>query len=1448
MKKLLTIFTLLFMAVTSQAQTYHLDTNNDGETNLTDALIIIDYILGKFNPKDAQQPQLYLTSQANNYHLDANNNGEINLTDALIIIDYILGKFNPEEGQHQSYLTCPDDHHPHLIDLGLPSGTKWACCNVGADNPEAYGEYYTWGETDTKSIYDWNTYIYSEESETTCHDLGSDIAGTTYDVAHVKWSASWVMPSKEQIDELINNCTSTWTTQNGVEGRLFTGTTSGSIFLPAAGTRVNSDLYDAGSCGNYWSSMENPSYAGNAYCLYFHSNITYCGNDYRSYGHSVRPVVTGTFIPHLKLFDSDLDLVPGMVFVVKIGSGSGRYSVESGDENVATVRIDGNSVIITAIGVGSTIITVTDSKSSETAPIEVRVSADQTASLCPDDHHPHLIDLGLPSGTKWACCNVDTDHPENQSPTNYGGYYAWGETETKNNYDWSTYIHCDGTQETCHFLGENISGTENDVAHVKWGGDWMMPTESQFRELSDNCTYQWTTLNGIRGRKITSKNNGGCIFIPAAGRSVNTGQESIGDKGYYWTSTHNTHYVAQSYYFNFTPESMIWGQVLNYSNGLSIRPVYSPSTSLYLSEDTVDMFVNSTTTVSIESGSGEYELQNGNPDIVDAELILADKNENPDAKDEIFIYGIAEGMATLNVLDKTNNKTISLVVNVKTPTAEDVAVTRDYIQRVRDYINIQDELEVKTFQSNLLTWLEAQSWVKKVNVYYDNDIVSDLSQNKPKRFRQELKEGASLIEIIFKNIANFSILFYDSYLDDVDDVNYVDRNWIFPSYSHRNISGDKNDPIIENSNVLYIIGRTMPSFKDQYNSTVNKETEMIGHYTSLSPVDFKLKPIMHSLSFLSEHFPNYGMVLLGQTHGTKRDDVPINYNMIGKTYGIDGAFQVEDESDIICGFGLTIPVKDKTIIESKKEPIIYWVYPGEMSKHNIKERTIFFANYCYSYCLEQYIPQTTFFGYNSKSGYPIGSKRMVEFFYNMSLGMTYNEAIESIIKPYSYINQDHKKVNALPITNDFNSKQRYFSIFTDDVTEYTEKGPVVTGRINGYEYKNLKPGIDYFVYAFRKGEEFENLKYEDITKGLKNGTIQKIAKIEDDGTFRHEYTGLLTELNEKYQVVVCFCYEGIIYHGKTIDVDYCPAHITKVECTSASYITDDDNASYPNRLYFDVTANLEEFDGINEWGIYFISDDGDYYSFPFDKISNIQTKSLVYSGDGSEMSINYSSFVVEHDDQVGVYVKKTDSKTGKQYTIYGSMYDYTLLYDTKPSITMSNPIITSTEIIGSKIITDEGGNKVVVKQYKTICSSNFSIKGVYWIDKVINGVSGDGWSITEDTGWFPNNDQEYEDTWFSTYWDDTNTLNHSNWKTMYIRNSSQTIKSNYLNWSGNKTITNVWTSSAPAYAPKRTKSMLSLKGESINFVEELQHTEKNKHIEKSSIIIVPFNGGFISSF
>lgn len=158
--------------------------------------------------------------------------------------------------------SCPDNHHPHAIDLGLPSKTKWCCCNVGAILPEDFGGYYAWGETSEKSYYHWTNYAFWQYDggdryfyrDNEFIHIGSDISGTKYDVAHVKMSNSWRMPTYNQIKELDENCTLDWTQQNGINGILVTGPNGNQIFIPAAGRIIEETSAFIGETGYYWSS------------------------------------------------------------------------------------------------------------------------------------------------------------------------------------------------------------------------------------------------------------------------------------------------------------------------------------------------------------------------------------------------------------------------------------------------------------------------------------------------------------------------------------------------------------------------------------------------------------------------------------------------------------------------------------------------------------------------------------------------------------------------------------------------------------------------------------------------------------------------------------------------------------------------------------------------------------------------------------------------------------------------------------------------------------------------------------------------------------------------------------------------------------------------------------------------------------------------------------------
>ena len=187
------------------------------------------------------------------------------------------------------------------------------------------------------------------------------------------------------------------------------------------------------------------------------------------------------------------------------------------------------------------------------------------------------VDLGLPSGTLWATCNVGASSPEE-----YGDYYAWGETETKSTYDWNTYKWCKGSENTLtkYCTSSSYSTVDNkkvlessdDVAHVKWGGSWRMPTDAEMTELRENCTWTWTTQGGKNGYKVTSKKKGNSIFLPAAGYRDDSSLDNAGSSGYYWSSSLYTSYPDLAWYVDFYSSSVYRGHY-DRCCGQSVRPV-----------------------------------------------------------------------------------------------------------------------------------------------------------------------------------------------------------------------------------------------------------------------------------------------------------------------------------------------------------------------------------------------------------------------------------------------------------------------------------------------------------------------------------------------------------------------------------------------------------------------------------------------------------------------------------------------------------------------------------------------------------------------------------------------------------------------------------------------------------------------------------------------------------
>ena len=175
---------------------------------------------------------------------DVNEDKTVDVADIANVIDIMAGHGGADQ---KAYTTCPNENHPHWIDLGLPSGTQCRCCNQGASKPEDYGGYYTFAEAQANNP-----------------------------------------PSLDQIKELLNNTTSVWTTQNGVYGRKFTGSNGGSLFLPGAGGVSDGELLLEGAWGTFWSST--PGGEDNGCALSFGSGGANWYSYSRGSGQSVRPV------------------------------------------------------------------------------------------------------------------------------------------------------------------------------------------------------------------------------------------------------------------------------------------------------------------------------------------------------------------------------------------------------------------------------------------------------------------------------------------------------------------------------------------------------------------------------------------------------------------------------------------------------------------------------------------------------------------------------------------------------------------------------------------------------------------------------------------------------------------------------------------------------------------------------------------------------------------------------------------------------------------------------------------------------------------------------------------------------------------------------------------------------------------------------------------------------
>ena len=372
------------------------------------------------------------------------------------------------------------------VDLGLPSGTRWATCNVDAAAPGQPGKLYAWGETVTKTNFiDGN----SKTNKKPMEDISSN---PTYDVATAKWGKGWRIPTEKDFYELLCYCNYEYEPNGNIYWQKFTSRINKKIlYLPATGYKEGSKLIYPKTNGSYWTSTPVINQFDNSAGMYiFAVDEGRMSHGGRSMGNAVRPVA---------YYDVKMD-----------------------------IPFDGET----------------------------------------NGHK--WVDLGLPSGLKWATYNLGADAVDE-----YGDYYSWGGTVR-----WYAKDRERGTRAGDE-VQKDISGDARyDAATAHWGGSWCMPSADDFVELMENCTWEMTQIGRRKGLKVTSKHNGKYIFLPASGE-VNYSSdyyrlpEEVNKELNYWTSSHvpYSHSKGEAYYFRLLTDEVGLSTDNRGNVGYPIRPV-----------------------------------------------------------------------------------------------------------------------------------------------------------------------------------------------------------------------------------------------------------------------------------------------------------------------------------------------------------------------------------------------------------------------------------------------------------------------------------------------------------------------------------------------------------------------------------------------------------------------------------------------------------------------------------------------------------------------------------------------------------------------------------------------------------------------------------------------------------------------------------------------------------
>jgi len=478
-----------------------------------------------------------------------------------------------------------------MVKLFNDSDILWSNINLGASSCDDSGDYYAWGETTAKTSF---------SRPDTYPDLGADIAGSSNDAAHANWGGLWRLPTRDDVNELLTRCTWTEVTKYDQPMYKVVGPSGDSIFIAKRGSMSGTSVANDGTRASFWTSNLNDTEGydkDNAYGTSFYGANRTIDAVARYLGYTIRPVIKYTHeladdtkiylttdstnwevgernprlvgaVAGLDALDNDVTVTRG--FVVGYDNDVNKLKVVADGGNDQKIFAD---VTATASATDNTFRGTTTYDKDTTyyyrAYVKIEKEGEADAYYYGNIRRYGLELVEMGNGIIWASLNLGA-----QISSDYGDRFAWGETNAnKSSYTQGTYRYYDNGYTN---IGSDISKSSRDAAKATWTGTWRMPTVAEMYWLANdaNCTWTWTTEDGVSGYRVTSKVEGytdKSIFLPAAGYQDNAYFKSLGTGCYYWTSSMNNDNQARYLYGDATTKDAEHGFERFY--GLAIRPV-----------------------------------------------------------------------------------------------------------------------------------------------------------------------------------------------------------------------------------------------------------------------------------------------------------------------------------------------------------------------------------------------------------------------------------------------------------------------------------------------------------------------------------------------------------------------------------------------------------------------------------------------------------------------------------------------------------------------------------------------------------------------------------------------------------------------------------------------------------------------------------------------------------